>query len=274
MKISDLFLCAGLSETALADLRDAGRLVTRRYRRGEVILHAGDDTRSVGAVLSGAVLIESVGVTGDRAILGRVESGHVFAESYALAGVPLMVDAVCAEEGEVAFFDIAPLVSGGRTDTAGGMPRRPESGSRTGADTATARDTDGTDARCAGATSARGTGVASTRGAGAVDGVLTDADRVIAARLLTLAARKNLALSERIFCTSPKHIRERVSVYLAGQSARAGSRRFRIPYDRQQMADYLGVERTALSKELSKMRADGLIAYRKNEFTLLRGAEE
>ena len=63
-------------------------------------------------------------------------------------------------------------------------------------------------------------------------------------------------------------------MYLAGQSARAGSRRFRIPYDRQQMADYLGVERTALSKELSKMRADGLIAFRKNEFTLLRGAEE
>lgn len=264
MKISDLFLCAGLSETALADLRDAGRLVTRRYRRGEVILHAGDDTRSVGAVLSGAVLIESVGVTGDRAILGRVESGHVFAESYALAGVPLMVDAVCAEEGEVAFFDITPLVSGGHTDMVGGMPRRSESGSRKGGDTAIARDTDGTDARCVGAAPARG----------AADGGLTDADRVIAARLLTLAARKNLALSERIFCTSPKHIRERVSVYLAGQSARAGSRRFRIPYDRQQMADYLGVERTALSKELSKMRADGLIAFRKNEFTLLRGAEE
>ena len=113
-----------------------------------------------------------------------------------------------------------------------------------------------------------------TGGARAPGGTLTGADRVIAARLLTLAARKNLALSERIFCTSPKHIRERVSVYLAGQSARAGSRRFRIPYDRQQMADYLGVERTALSKELSKMRADGLIAFRKNEFTLLRGAEE
>lgn len=264
MKISDLFLCAGLSDAALADLRDAGRLVTRRYRRGEVILHAGDDTRSVGAVLSGAVLIESVGVTGDRAILGRVESGHVFAESYALAGVPLMVDAVCAEEGEVAFFDIAPLVSGDITDTVGGMPRRPES--RKVGDTVVARGTGGTGARSG--------GVTFTGGARAPGGTLPDADRVIAARLLTLAARKNLALSERIFCTSPKHIRERVSVYLAGQSARAGSRRFRIPYDRQQMADYLGVERTALSKELSKMRADGLIAFRKNEFTLLRGAEE
>lgn len=264
MKISDLFLCAGLSDTALAELRAAGRLVTRRYRRGEVILHAGDDTRSVGAVLSGAVLIESVGVTGDRAILGRVESGHVFAESYALAGVPLMVDAVCAEEGEVAFFDITPLVSGDITDTTGGMPRRPES--RKVGDTVVARGTGGT--------GARSRGVMFTGDARAPGGTLSDADRVIAARLLTLAARKNLALSERIFCTSPKHIRERVSVYLAGQSARAGSRRFRIPYDRQQMADYLGVERTALSKELSKMRVDGLIAFRKNEFTLLRGAEE
>ena len=264
MQISDPCLCAGLSDTALAELRDAGRLVTRRYRRGEVILHAGDDTRSVGAVLSGAVLIESVGVTGDRAILGRVESGHVFAESYALAGVPLMVDAVCAEEGEVAFFNITPLVSGDITDTTGGMPRRPES--RKVGDTVVARGTGGTGARSG--------GVMFTGGARAPGGTLTDADRVIAARLLTLAARKNLALSERIFCTSPKHIRERVSVYLAGQSARAGSRRFRIPYDRQQMADYLGVERTALSKELSKMRADGLIAFRKNEFTLLRGAEE
>ena len=264
MKISDLFLCAGLSDAALAELRAAGRLVTRRYRRGAVILHAGEKTRSVGAVLSGAVLIESVGVTGDRAILGRVESGHVFAESYALAGVPLMVDAVCAEEGEVAFFDITPLVSGDITDTAGGMPRRPES--RKVGDTVVARGTGGTGAWSG--------GVIFTGGARAPGGTLSDADRVIAARLLTLAARKNLALSERIFCTAPKHIRERVSVYLAGQSARAGSRRFRIPYDRQQMADYLGVERTALSKELSKMRADGLIAFRKNEFTLLRGAEE
>ena len=144
------------------------------------------------------------------------------------------------------------------------MPRRPES--RKVGDTVVARGTGGTGARSG--------GVMFTGGARAPGGTLSDADRVIAARLLTLAARKNLALSERIFCTSPKHIRERVSVYLAGQSARAGSRRFRIPYDRQQMADYLGVERTALSKELSKMRADGLIAFRKNEFTLLRGAEE
>ena len=43
---------------------------------------------------------------------------------------------------------------------------------------------------------------------------------------------------------------------------------FDIPYDRQQLADYLGVDRSAMSNELSKMQKDGLITYRKNEFTL------
>ena len=49
---------------------------------------------------------------------------------------------------------------------------------------------------------------------------------------------------------------------------RAGAKTFRIPFDRQQLADYLSVERTALSKELGKMRDDGLLDWHKNVFTL------
>ena len=47
-----------------------------------------------------------------------------------------------------------------------------------------------------------------------------------------------------------------------------GAAHFTIPFSRQQLADYLGVDRSALSNELSKMQRDGLIEYRKNEFTL------
>ena len=43
---------------------------------------------------------------------------------------------------------------------------------------------------------------------------------------------------------------------------------FDIPFDRQQLADYLNVERTALSKELSKMKAEGIITFRKNHFKI------
>ncbi|MGN0478382.1 MAG: Crp/Fnr family transcriptional regulator [Hominenteromicrobium sp.] len=86
--------------------------------------------------------------------------------------------------------------------------------------------------------------------------------------LLAVSAQKNLTLSRRIFHTSAKTIRERVLSYLSFQAIREKSDSFSIPFNRQQLADYLGVDRSALSKELSKMRADGLIDFHKNRFVL------
>ena len=87
--------------------------------------------------------------------------------------------------------------------------------------------------------------------------------------LLSITARKNMMLSIRIFCTTPKTIRERLLTYLTGLYVRSGSKTFLVPFDREQMASYLNVERTALSKELGKMKKDGLIEWKKNRFTLL-----
>ncbi|MBR0402292.1 MAG: winged helix-turn-helix domain-containing protein, partial [Lachnospiraceae bacterium] len=56
--------------------------------------------------------------------------------------------------------------------------------------------------------------------------------------------------------------------YLNTMELRSGSHTVEIPFDSQQMAEYLTVERTALSKELGRMRDDGLISFRKNRFTL------
>lgn len=87
--------------------------------------------------------------------------------------------------------------------------------------------------------------------------------------LLTISARKNLALSGRSFHTAPKTVRGRVMAYLNTVSLQRHSHAFAIPFDRQQMADYLNIDRTALSKELGKMRDEGLIAFRKNRFQIL-----
>ena len=86
--------------------------------------------------------------------------------------------------------------------------------------------------------------------------------------LLMISARKNLLLSGRSFHTAPKTIRERVMAYLNAVALRQGSREFSIPFDRQQLADYLNVERSALSKELGKMQKEGLITTRKSRFVL------
>ena len=56
--------------------------------------------------------------------------------------------------------------------------------------------------------------------------------------------------------------------YLNSISLQKGTKDFDIPFDRQELSDYLNIERTALSKELGKMQRDGLIKVKKNHFTL------
>lgn len=72
----------------------------------------------------------------------------------------------------------------------------------------------------------------------------------------------------RILHSSPKTIRARLYSYFAHQTKVNNSNNITIDLNRQQLADYLGVERTALSKELSKMKKDGLIDYSRNSFTI------
>ena len=86
--------------------------------------------------------------------------------------------------------------------------------------------------------------------------------------LFHISAQKNLNLSSRMMHTASKSLRERLLSYLSEQALANGSTHFTIPFDRQQLADYLAVDRSAMSNELSKMQKDGLITYHKNEFTL------
>ena len=89
--------------------------------------------------------------------------------------------------------------------------------------------------------------------------------------LIVVCAKKNLELSRRIFHTSSKTIRGRLMSYFSQQVSLQKSDRITIPFDRQQLADYLGVDRSALSKELGKMKNDGLLNYHKNQFEIKAG---
>ena len=92
--------------------------------------------------------------------------------------------------------------------------------------------------------------------------------------LLALCAGKNLQLSRRVLHTGPKSIRKRLLSYFSECIKRTGSYSFDIPYNRQQLADYLSVERSALSNELSSMQRDGLIRYEKNHFDVMEQIED
>ncbi len=91
--------------------------------------------------------------------------------------------------------------------------------------------------------------------------------------LLQIVAQKNLLLSQKLEILSCRSTREKLMRYLLQEAKSAGNDEFCIPYDRQGLADFLGVERSALSAEISKMRSDGLIECKKNWFRLIPSSD-
>ena len=92
--------------------------------------------------------------------------------------------------------------------------------------------------------------------------------------LLMISSHKNLTLSGRSFHTSPKSVRGRILSYLNSVSLQKQTTEFDIPFNRQQLADYLNLERTNMSKELSRMQKDGIIEYKKSHFKLVGNPQE
>jgi len=208
---SRLFM--GMSEDEISGALSFLQAQEKQYKKGHVLLHAGDVTERLGLVLEGSVTIESNDAWGNRTILSHVGPGQLFAETYALLeDEPLLVDVVANETCRILILRVSSTQK-----------------------------------------------LMSASGAWATK---------ITANVLMISALKNLHLSGRSFHTAPKTVRGRVMAYLNTVSLQTQSTEFDIPFDRQQFADYLNVERTALSKELGKMQNDGLIKVKKNHFVI------
>ena len=87
--------------------------------------------------------------------------------------------------------------------------------------------------------------------------------------MMKMLAQKNIMLTQKMEIITHRTTRERLLAYLSAQAIKAGKSRFTIPFNRQQLADYLSVERSAMSTELSHMQSDGLIRTDRSEFELL-----
>lgn len=88
--------------------------------------------------------------------------------------------------------------------------------------------------------------------------------------LLHSVSQSNLQLNQKIEILSKRTTREKVMAYLLSEAKLQGSNDFQIPYDRQELADYLGVERSAMSAVIGKLRDDGVIQVNRRHFQLLR----
>lgn len=92
--------------------------------------------------------------------------------------------------------------------------------------------------------------------------------------MLQILAQKNVYLNDKIEHLSRRSTKDKVLSYLSSQAQKTGKRRFEIPFNRQELADYLCVDRSALSNELCKLRDTGVLEFNRNEFTLSENYEE
>lgn len=185
------------------------------YHKGEIILHAGENTRELALVLEGEIHILHEDFWGNRNILSALTAGDLFAESFAAAqNVPLNVSVLAAEASQVMFLNLARVLS-------------------------------------------------------TCSNVCPHHRRLIE-NLISSLAEKNRRLNEKLAHLSQRSIREKLLSYLSAEAARRGSATFELPFNRQELADYLSVDRSALSAELSKLKHEGLVDYHRSSFKILR----
>ena len=97
--------------------------------------------------------------------------------------------------------------------------------------------------------------------------ILSNHSRIIR-NLLGELAEKNLRFGEKLTHMGQRTTRAKLMSYFSAEAQRLGTYEFDVPFSRQQLADYLAVERSGLSLELGKMKKDGLLDFHKSHFVL------
>lgn len=92
---------------------------------------------------------------------------------------------------------------------------------------------------------------------------------MVVQNIFCIVSQKNRNLVEKLGHMSKRTTREKLLSYLSEQAKKQNSSSFTVPFNRQELADFLSVDRSAMSSELCKMRDNGLIEFDKNHFRLL-----
>ncbi len=93
--------------------------------------------------------------------------------------------------------------------------------------------------------------------------------KILVRNMMRVIAIKNISMNEKMRILSCKTTKEKLMTYLNDYSERIGKDKFKIPFSRSELADFLSVDRSAMSRELSRLKDEGYIRYSKNEFELL-----
>lgn len=205
-------LFQNIPERDLDSVLDCLKVKTAAFKKGELIIMAGDKPEYVGILLEGQLHIIKEDAGGTRAVIAALIPGEIFAESLCCAAVSESPVSVLADSAACVMLLKFERLLYWNDDSCG-------------------------------------------------------FHSVLIGNMLRMIAQKNLYLQSRMDILTVKSIRSKVLRYLESFIPDHG-RNIILPFNREELADYLGVDRSALSHELSRMKKDGLIDYHKNKFTL------
>ena len=206
-------LFAGLKSEEIGGLMNCMDGQVLHYKKGEVLMHAGDRVNNACILLTGGVIAEQVDYWGNRDILQEIRPGELFAVNYAIPDDdPVPSNVVAIEDSCVLTIDAEKLVK------------------------------------------------VCDRGCQCHNRVKDN--------LILMLSSRNRSLTQKLRHLSKRSTRDKLISYLTEASVESGKKEFDIHLDRQQLADYLAVDRSAMSSELSRMKSEGMLDFKKNHFIL------
>lgn len=206
-------LFKGIKESEFGALFGCVGAKRERFEKGEFIFLGGDQTNSIGIVLSGRVQVLKEDIFGNRAILNDLGPKAVFGESFVCGGsYTLTVSVQAAENSDILFLPFERVMH--ICPSACGF------------------------------------------------------HNALIKNMVEMIARKNIKLMENLEITTKHSLREKMLTYLSQLAQEQGSVTVTAPLGRVDLADFLGVDRSALTRELGRMRDAGLIQFEKNTYTL------
>ena len=185
------------------------------YPKDDFIFLAGQSVPAVGILLTGKAQVVKENILGDSMIIGTLEIGDMFGETFACMGKKTMpVSVVALEKCEVLLLDVSRIVH-----------------------------------TCQSA---------------------CPFHQQLISNLLRIVAEKNEMLNRKMSYITHKTIRSRLEAYFYDQMERSGSYEFSVPFNRNELADYLCIDRSAMCRELSHMKGDGILDYSGKHFHWLK----
>jgi CRP-like cAMP-binding protein len=213
LKRSKLF--SGMDESQISSVLKCTKSHIKTYPKGDFIFLADVSAPEISILLSGSAQIIKENIIGDSMIVGSLEAGDMFGETFACTGKEFIpVTVIATDNCEVIFIDADNIIQTSKS--------------------------------------------------------ACEFHRQMISNLLRIIAEKNVLLNKKMSYITHKTIRGRLEAYFLDMIEQKKSFNFTIPYNRNELADYLCADRSALCRELTNMRKEGIINYAGNNFQWLK----